>query len=57
LDFTSSELLCWLDSSLASADDTQTHVTYVCNGEHLFIENCNIRDLSDNSTCLAAYKV
>jgi len=41
--------------SVASADDIQTHVTYVCNGEHLFIENCNIRDLSDNSTCLVAH--
>ncbi|MGA3210991.1 MAG: hypothetical protein ABSD20_06760 [Terriglobales bacterium] len=41
--------------SLASADDIQTRVTYVCNGEHLFIENCNIRDLSDNSTCLVAH--
>src|ERR1700736_3342619 len=41
--------------SLASADDMQTHVTYVCNGEHLFIESCNVRDLSDNSTCMVAH--
>jgi hypothetical protein len=41
--------------SPAIADDIQTHVTYVCNGEHLFVENCNIRDLSDNSTCLVAH--
>jgi len=41
--------------SLVSADDIQTHVTYVCNGEHLFIENCNVRDLSDNSTCMVAH--
>jgi hypothetical protein len=39
----------------AMADDIQTRATYVCNGEHLFIENCNIRDLSDNSTCLVAH--
>ncbi len=42
-------------SSLVYADDIQTHVTYVCNGEHLFIENCNIRDLSDNSNCMVAH--
>jgi len=41
--------------SLASADDIQTHVTYVCNGERLFVESCNVRDLSDNSTCLVAH--
>ena len=41
--------------SLASADDIQTNVTYVCNGERLFIESCNIRDLSDNSTCMVAH--
>ncbi len=41
--------------SLASADDIQTHVTYVCNGERLFVESCNVRDLSDNSTCMVAH--
>jgi len=41
--------------SLASADDIQTHVTYVCGGEHLFVESCNVRDLSDNSTCMVAH--
>jgi hypothetical protein len=42
-------------SSLVCADDIQTHVTYVCNGEHLFVESCNIRDLSDNSTCMVEH--
>jgi hypothetical protein len=41
--------------SVASADDIQTHVTYVCNGEHLFVESCNVRDPSDNSTCMVAH--
>src|ERR1700681_2493176 len=41
--------------SVASADDIQTHVTYVCNGEHLFIESCNVRDVSDSSTCMVAH--
>ena len=41
--------------SLAAADDIQTRVTYVCNGEHMFVESCNVRDLSDNSTCMVAH--
>lgn len=44
-----------VSSLLLYADDIQTHVTYVCNGEHLFVESCNIRDLSDNSTCMVAH--
>ena len=44
-----------LFSSLLYADDIQTHVTFVCNGEHLFVESSNIRDLSDNSTCMVAH--
>jgi hypothetical protein len=49
-------LLLWIAFySLAIADDIQTNVTYVCNGERLFIESCNIRDLSDNSTCMVAH--
>jgi hypothetical protein len=36
---------------IAVAQDLQQHVTYVCNGQREFIENCNMRDLSDTSTC------
>jgi hypothetical protein len=25
-------------------------VTYTCNGDRLYLESCNIRDLSDTST-------
>ncbi|MGO9348079.1 MAG: hypothetical protein ACLPZJ_17035 [Terriglobales bacterium] len=42
-------------TSLVRADDIQTHVTYVCNGEHLFVDSCNMRDLSDTSTCMVAH--
>jgi hypothetical protein len=31
------------------------HVTYVCNGERVFIESCNIRDLSDTATCMVGH--
>jgi hypothetical protein len=42
-------------SAMASAQDLQLHVTYVCNGERLFIENCNIRDLSDTANCFVGH--
>ena len=37
------------------AQDIKLNVTYVCNGERLYIENCNIRDLSDTSTCMVGH--
>lgn len=30
-------------------------LTYICNGERMHIDSCNIRDLSDNSTCMVAH--
>ena len=30
-------------------------VIYVCSGEKMFIENCNIRDTSDTSTCMVGH--
>ncbi|WP_433967273.1 hypothetical protein [Tunturiibacter gelidiferens] len=39
----------------AAAQDIQLHVTYVCNGEHIYIEGCNIRDLSDTATCMVEH--
>ena len=40
---------------IALAQDLQQHVTYVCNGERMFIENCNIRDTSDTSNCMVGH--
>jgi hypothetical protein len=41
---------------LARIATAQTlHVTYVCNGERMFIENCNIRDLSDTANCMVGH--
>ena len=31
------------------------HVNYVCNGERINIESCNIRDLSDTATCMVGH--
>ncbi len=39
----------------ADAQDIKLNVTYVCNGERMYVESCNIRDLSDTSTCQVAH--
>ena len=39
----------------AQAPDIPIGVTYVCNGEHIYIENCNMRDLSDTANCMVAH--
>ncbi len=39
----------------ATAQDIKLNVTYVCNGERIYVESCNIRDLSDTSTCMVAH--
>jgi len=39
----------------ADAQDIRLNVTYVCNGERMYVESCNIRDLSDTSTCMVAH--
>ena len=33
----------------AAAQEVKLNVTYVCNGERMYVENCNIRDLSDTA--------
>ena len=42
-------------AGIFSAQDLQTKVTYVCNGERLVIDSCNIRDLSDSSKCMVGH--
>src|ERR1035438_1197417 len=37
------------------AQDLQLGVTYNCGGERLYLESCNIRDLSDTATCMVAH--
>jgi hypothetical protein len=39
----------------AVSQDIPIGVTYICNGEHIYIENCNIRDTSDTSNCMVAH--
>ncbi len=42
-------------ASSAAADDILIGATYVCSGEHIYIEGCNVRDLSDAGTCMVAH--
>jgi hypothetical protein len=37
------------------AQDIKLNVTYVCNGERMYVENCNIRDVSDTSKCMVGH--
>lgn len=39
----------------ASAQEIRLNVTYVCNGERANVENCNLRDTSDTSTCMVGH--
>jgi hypothetical protein len=41
--------------NVCHAQDVQLGVTYTCGGERLYLESCNIRDLSDTSTCMVAH--
>jgi hypothetical protein len=42
-------------SAFSTAQDIPIGVPYVCSGEHIYIESCNIRDLSDIATCMVAH--
>ncbi len=44
-----------LANGQAASQDISIGVTYICNGEHIYIENCNIRDTSDTSNCMVAH--
>lgn len=49
-------LLLGLISSIASAEQSfQTGVTYVCNGERMEIESCNMQNLSELASCMVAH--
>jgi hypothetical protein len=48
-------LLSLFVAAIASAQDLQTKVTYVCNGERIVIDSCNVRDTSDTSKCMVGH--
>jgi hypothetical protein len=48
-------LLSFFFAAVASAQDIKTNVIYLCNGERIVIDSCNMRDLSDTSGCLVGH--
>ena len=55
LGLVSTTLFATLFATSARGQDIKLNVTFVCNGERLYVENCNIRDLSDTATCMVAH--
>ena len=48
-------LLTILAAAVSSAQDLKIHVTYVCSGERIFLDSCNMQNTSDTSTCMVAH--
>ena len=48
-------LLVLAAATTAAAQDLPIGVTYLCNGERVFIDSCNIRDTSDTSKCMVGH--
>jgi hypothetical protein len=44
-----------LSSGASMAQEFRLGATYVCGGEHEFVENCTIRDPSDSGTCMVGH--
>jgi hypothetical protein len=48
-------LLAFFVTTLAAAQEIKLNVTYICNGERIYVDSCNIRDLSDAATCMVEH--
>ena len=48
-------LLVLSGTIFAAGQDIPLGATFVCNGERMFVENCNIRDTSDTSKCMVGH--
>ncbi len=53
--FVLAAILCWPMGVASQTTDVPIGVTFVCSGEHIYVENCNIRDLSDSANCMVAH--
>jgi hypothetical protein len=42
-------------TAFCSAQDIKLHLYYVCNGERIYVDSCNMRDTSDTSTCMVVH--
>ena len=48
-------LLALFASAFAAAQDLTPGAIYTCNGEHIFIGNCNMNDTSDAGRCMVGH--
>jgi hypothetical protein len=48
-------LLVLFPIGIAAAQDIEPGMQYVCNGERVLIDSCNIRDTSDTSKCMVGH--
>ena len=48
-------LLGLLTTTSAAAQEIHLGVTYLCNGEHIYIDSCNIRDTANTATCMVEH--
>jgi len=48
-------LIVLFAAAICNAQEIIVGVTYVCNGEHIYLEGCNILSTSDTSTCMVAH--
>lgn len=46
---------CLLSRCVVEAQNLQMKVTYICNGERLIIDGCDIHDMSDTAHCFVAH--
>jgi hypothetical protein len=53
--FSFAALIGTTSSTLAAGQTIAAGPTYVCNGERLHLESCDLRDLSDNSQCMVVH--
>jgi hypothetical protein len=44
-----------MPGAIVSAQVIPLNVTYVCSGEHIYIEYCSTQDLSDSARCMIAH--
>jgi len=46
-------VLSW--TGILTAGDVQLNAVFVCNGERIIVESCNVRDQSDNASCMVGH--
>src|SRR3974390_2713632 len=53
--FAPAALLFALLSTALAAEDVQLGASFICNGERIFVQSCNMQDRSDNGSCMIGH--